>query len=344
MKTTKRLLLNYCIFPSFMLFTVFPAQSETIIDSATVSGTWTVAASPYLITNTIEIPPDSTLTIEPGVTVEFQGHYALQVKGRLLAIGTESDTILFTINDTTGFSDRETTLGGWNGIRFIDTPAQNDSSKIIFCRLQYGKAVGNVWHINAGGAVCVIDFDKLLISNCLITHNSCGGLETEVPSGGAIHLHKSDIRLVENTISYNRALDGGAIHAHDSDPVYIRNIISHNQARQAGGISVAGSALTTFSHDKFIANRAVIEGGGLIVWDSTFVSLNNVTILGNQAQYAAGISLHGGELHVNGGEIAQNKAAEWGGGIGTWSGELYIDGCTISHNAVPIWGGGIASN
>ena len=77
----------------------------TNIEAGNVSGTWTKANSPYYINGEITIPNDSTLTIEPGVEVIFTGHYKFNVQGRLLAIGTETDTIVFTINDTTGFHD-----------------------------------------------------------------------------------------------------------------------------------------------------------------------------------------------------------------------------------------------
>jgi len=36
------------------------------------------------------------LTIEPGVLVEWQGSYAMQVQGQILAQGMEADSIIFT--------------------------------------------------------------------------------------------------------------------------------------------------------------------------------------------------------------------------------------------------------
>jgi hypothetical protein len=105
--------------------------AQTTVPGGEVSGTWDLLSSPYHINGDITIPDDSTLIIEPGVKVEFPGHFSLIVLGRLLAVGTETDSILFTVNDTTGFSDPDTSLGGWYGIRSIDTPVNNDSSKIV---------------------------------------------------------------------------------------------------------------------------------------------------------------------------------------------------------------------
>jgi predicted outer membrane repeat protein len=194
------------------------ANAQTHISPGDVYGTWSLVNSPYLIDGEVTIPNDSTLTIEAGVVVEFQGYYPLHVQGTLLAVGTETDTIVFGVNDTTGFHDPDTTLGGWNGIRFIDTPTDNDTSRIAYCKLQHGKAIAPFWYLNAGGGLCAINFDKVVVSNCLLINNIAGGPDTTVPSGGAIHTAWSDIVLIENTFSYNYAVgDGGAIQAHESN-------------------------------------------------------------------------------------------------------------------------------
>ncbi len=147
--------------------------AQTEIPAGDVSGTWTKANSPYNINGEITIPNDSTLTIEPGVEVVFTGHYKFNVQGRLLAIGTETDTIVFTINDTTGFHNLTIPDGGWHGIRFIDTPSTNDSSKIVYCKLQYGKAnTGAGYYDRLGGAICA-KINKLLVSHCMFRNNTC---------------------------------------------------------------------------------------------------------------------------------------------------------------------------
>ena len=185
----------------------------------------------------VAIPDDSTLSIEPGVRVEFQGHYSIYVQGNLNALGTETDSIFFTLRDTTGFSDPRISSGGWNGIRIIDTESDNDSSLFEYCVFQYGKAVAPYWHDNAGGALCIIHFDKVRISQCLLTDNSAGG--SEVPSGGAVHLAWSDIQLNNNRFVHNIADAGGAIQMHESNPVFIRNVFKYNSAREGGSISLA---------------------------------------------------------------------------------------------------------
>lgn len=286
--------------------------AQTEISGGDVSGTWELANSPYLIDGDITIPNDSTLIIEPGVKVEFQGHYSLLVLGRLLAVGTETDSILFTVNDTTGFSNPDTLLGGWYGIRFIDTPLNNDSSKIVHCCLEYSKAVGPVWHLNSGGAICILQFGKVLISNCMIRNNSAGS-PTEHPSqGGGVYLFKSDVTIRDNTFINNRAHSGGAVHMDDSSPVFANNIIENNVAIYAAGVFLGGASNPTFSNDRILNNVAGSKGGGVLLYDPSVVTCDQVTFIGNKAPWGGGIGVGGGELYANDCVFKENQAETWG--------------------------------
>jgi hypothetical protein len=181
--------------------------SQTSISPGDVSGTWMLTGSPYLVQGDITVPDDSTLIIEPGVTVFFQGHYALNVQGRLLAIGTAADSISFTVNDTTGFSDTDSVRGGWYGIRLINTPPTNDSTILAFCRLEYGKAVGPGYPSNTGGAISIANFNKVRISNCLVAYNMAGG--SFLPGGGGIGLTGAQAVLEANLIASNLSTGQG---------------------------------------------------------------------------------------------------------------------------------------
>jgi len=312
---------------------------QTYIPGGEVYGVWEAAGSPYLIDETVTIPDDSTLVIEPGVVVEFQGYYAIQVQGRLLAVGTESDSILFTVNDTTGFGQADTSLGAWNGIRFTDTPVDNDTSRLTHCCLQFSKAVGPVWHINAGGAISMLQFGKVVITDCLIRNNSSGSRTDHLPIGGGLYLFKSDAVISNNIFMNNRAHSGGAVFMDDSDPVFNGNVISGNRAVNGGGIGMGGSCSPTFSNDLIMNNTAESHGGGMLFHETSVVTCNSVTVTNNKAVWGGGMGVWGGELYANDCQFSENHAELWGGGVAGDFAILHINSCTFSQDS-SSWGSG----
>ena len=68
--------LRFLLF-SFITLTII-SNAQTVIPPGDVSGTWTVGGSPYEIQGEITIPDGLTLTIEPGVEVDF--YWALQIQ------------------------------------------------------------------------------------------------------------------------------------------------------------------------------------------------------------------------------------------------------------------------
>ncbi len=67
--------------------------------------TWTMANSPYIIKNTIVVPENVNLTIEPGATVTIQSSDALmfQINGVIHAEGNTTNKIVFDGNGNSNF-------------------------------------------------------------------------------------------------------------------------------------------------------------------------------------------------------------------------------------------------
>ncbi|MGD6933184.1 MAG: hypothetical protein ACQCN5_03160 [Candidatus Bathyarchaeia archaeon] len=64
--------------------------------------TWTTANSPYLITGSVQVPANVTLTIEPGVTVTTNkkpGGYLFLLNGQILANGDAGNPVTFDANN-----------------------------------------------------------------------------------------------------------------------------------------------------------------------------------------------------------------------------------------------------
>jgi len=89
---------------SLISVAAFLVLSETSMTAKEVSGaipanvTWFAAESPYVVSGTIIVQTNVTLTIEPGTTVQLGGNVDLVVTngGRLLAEGTADKRIHFT--------------------------------------------------------------------------------------------------------------------------------------------------------------------------------------------------------------------------------------------------------
>jgi hypothetical protein len=71
--------------------------------------TWTLANSPYVISNNITVAAGATLTVEPGVTVLVNNSLGILVNGRLIAEGTPAQRIRFA---------RNAGAASWDGLRF----------------------------------------------------------------------------------------------------------------------------------------------------------------------------------------------------------------------------------
>ena len=312
-------------------------NAQTSIPAGTVSGTWTLAGSPYNIQGAIQIPNGDSLIIQPGVSVVFHDTYKLAVQGKLKAIGTVTGTIIFTAADT---------ANGWRGIRFDNTPATNDTSKIKYCKLIYGKATGTSPDDN-GGAFYFNTFSKVIISNCRTS--DCIALR----AGGAICSYNSNLTISNNTISKNQLWRWNLLQ-YSSNPTIESNIISNNSATNAGlnhgggGIECDNNSNTDISNN-IISNNSVPHavwdnhGGGINCISSNPVITNN-TISNNSATqgFGDGICCNSGSPTISNNTISNNSASRGGGII--CSGDTTISNNTISNNtatgALSYEGGG----
>ncbi|TKJ36542.1 hypothetical protein CEE37_15070 [candidate division LCP-89 bacterium B3_LCP] len=103
------------------------ASAQTVIPGGSVSGTWEISGSPYIVEGNITIQDGDTLAIEPGVEVRFEADVLLQVIGYLQADGM-GDTIRFTSNLP------NPQPGDWDG--FIVN--NYGSVDMRFCLFEYG--------------------------------------------------------------------------------------------------------------------------------------------------------------------------------------------------------------
>jgi hypothetical protein len=277
--------------------------AQTRIPAGNVSGTWTRAASPYFIDGEISLLMGSTLTIEPGVQVLFTGHYKFNVYGRLLAVGTAADTIVFTAQNTTA---------GWHGLRFYNTNSNaQDSSKLVYCRLEYGKAVSTVSADKEGGAMRLENSSNVLINRCWFRYNYAD-------------------------------YDGGAVIARGGSNVSIDNsLFTANYAYFYGGGFMCRASSPVIRNSVFMNDTNFVFGAGISGWDNSIVRVENVKILNCRAGAAAGIyTANNTTITIVNSLIAGNTAITgFGGGAGFSVSNATLINVTMINNSSPQGGG-----
>jgi len=224
----------------FILLFISYASGDTIVQPGSVSGVWSAAGSPYLVQGDILVRPDSTLTIESGVIVVFQGHYRFNVSGDLMVQGTAEDSVMITAANTEE---------GWFGIRYTDGGISNS---LAYCTIEYGKANGTISEDKNGGAISSANTD-LEIDHCNI--RGCFALQY----GGGIYSNSSNLIMHESLIHDNSGnYSGGGLYSTGGSTHYYEgcSFISNHANGGGGGISIFTGADTELINC-FIAENTV---------------------------------------------------------------------------------------
>ncbi len=329
--------------------------------------TWTAAGSPYMVTSgNLLVDTLVTLTIQPGVVVELDTARCILVKGYLNAIGTASDSIVFTRSGTKPwarlwFQHKSKGHFSYCRIEYANNTAiygdDADSICVGFCTVSNNTAYGAIGIL--GG--------KTSITNSTITGNTttdnysyCGA---GITVNGDYDVNGSSGLIAGNTLSNNSsALSGGGIDITDASVMVTGNTISHNAGWCGGGISNNGSG--SFADTCIISNNTItyntatagtLDGGGIYLCGDggggqliTFVSNNLIS--NNVAAYGGGgIALYGGYVQ-NFATITNNtiinNSADHGGAINITNGSPTIRFNTISSltdSVISISGGNVGN-
>jgi len=281
------------------------SQAQTIKVSGTQSGVW--KADTVLVVGNVEV--QDSLRIFPGTTVVFDDFYSITAKSgtSLMALGTEKDSIIFTVTDTTGFHLFDGEKGGWNGIRL-----ENANAKFDYCRLQYGKAAldkdqdGGALRIYGcdgveishstlfcnfsrehGGALNA-EYSIVVMHDCAVNNNlTYTGLDTVYfMYGGGLRFINCKVELTDMVFRHNIGQNaiGGALSL-DSCAVNIdRCIFEYNYGINGAGLYLIRSNdyPCSISNSLFASNASGHFGGGLAISDSS-PEISNLTVVGNHS-------------------------------------------------------------
>lgn len=253
--------MKYLVVAVIIFFSVSSYAQYTDV-SDTQAGTWTAANSPYRIVGDVTIVNGTTLTIEPGVEVNFNGAYRILVQGAIYANGTIRDSIIFK-----HISNGQYHYG-------IDIDVNSTASQFTYCRIQDGEAmdVGTSYPYNRfGGGIFVYESDTEII-NCTFRNNRAW-------YGAAICCRYAGSPLVQSNRIYDNYASrfGGGICAYGgsgsnvNEAVISNNVIYYNTT----DYSFAGDG-----------------GGGICLYRQTDVILSNNVVVNNHTEgYGGGLAL-----------------------------------------------------
>ena len=117
---------------TWLLICTAPLAARVSSFGATISGEIaqdTTLSGTNTIVGTVLVRPGVVLTIAPGATILLQANALLEVRGKLVAVGTAAAPILFT---------REVAGIRWKGVRFIAA----ERSLLEHCTFEYADSAG----------------------------------------------------------------------------------------------------------------------------------------------------------------------------------------------------------
>lgn len=298
------------------------AVAETRIPAGEASGTWTKAASPYIVAGDIRIMRGQTLRIDPGVHVQFEGPFALTVFGKLQAgkYRIKNSDRAETDAQMVRFMAAPGNAAGWGGLRFVKS---KDDCYLAGCTIEHARSPES-----GGGIYC--ENCELDVARSLIQGNSA------VRGGGIAVVEDGDLDLSNVVIRGNSADDGGGIYIAGSEINLANTSIESNPG---GGVAALTSEIN-FANCSIDGNTGA-SSGGVFARDSR-VRLTNTSVSGNMPGGITGVAKS--TLRITNSSIRANGEAAAGGGIRLDDSELELINSAVNSNvAVGIYARGQSS-
>jgi hypothetical protein len=143
-----------------LLFPLAACGQTEVTSNILDSITWTTGGSPYLLSGTIRVRNNSTLSIDPGVEVRFKtqlpgSQLETDAGSSIVAVGTAGDSIVFTSDSATPAA------GDWGAVMVF----ASTGSRFAHCAFRHGY---QALYYSTCGNLSGTDVDRCTFENCVI--------------------------------------------------------------------------------------------------------------------------------------------------------------------------------
>ncbi len=268
-----------------MLFAVYPiGYSYAIQIAGDCWGTWDSSMNPIEVVGNLRVPPNSTLIIQPGCRIIFQGYYRFIVdtSASLQAIGNRGDSIYFTASNNNQ---------GWHGLKFLNS---GEGCQISYCVFEWGRASGadGAYIDYNGGAVYGYN-SSFSINNSSFIHNYA-----REGCGGAVYASGCTLSVSDCNISFNKCAFGGSgIYSAGGATSIIDNIFYTDSTWYPLGGEFGGAMALWNTNLTMIGNKIYDcfsgnSGGGALIIGCNSIITNNVFLNNIALDNGGGVNVH----------------------------------------------------
>ena len=242
----------------------------------------------------------------PGVEVVFMGHYSMISIGIISARGNDKQKIIFRSNDTTGWSDPNTTAGGWQGIAFDDysqpsltTPTFEycvfkdmkryqsfglfgSSTPLMYineCEFYHNMTDGKLISLSNNLSTVV---SKLKFTNCSI-HDNIAGIIMFTLYSDSIHVQNNKFYNNTTTSGFGIFANASMNSMSDNFMLFDNNELYQNTTSQLGGgiVNCTQGGNSRISNN-YIHHNTTQKNGAIFLQSKSSLVENNLVINNNQ--------------------------------------------------------------
>ncbi|MEA3504390.1 MAG: right-handed parallel beta-helix repeat-containing protein [Bacteroidota bacterium] len=264
--------------------------------------------SPYIITDNVVVPQEYTLTIEPGVELQFENEFSIKVYGEMQAVGNPQQRISFVSSNG---------QNNWLGVTVLTEHGFEYPEKSILFRY--------CDFTNANIVLSVKSRNSIEVSNCNIDNSFSGIRVSESDSSVivnntfnngdyCIYLSSSNAtyNLIENNVVSGYSEVGVFVFGDENSNFRNTRIIDNHISDCKNGVYITGGS--NMREQWLVGNYLYNNGDGVRVNFSTgshivkntFVSNNNALVVNRSVQNEIN-----NNILINNGLGVLLKASKW---------------------------------